>query len=198
MIAQLSQPVEEEIPVSQVAIQAAFRQSHDPVLLPLGRAGHRDKEVKASSSALWSGVQWWAVLADHAHNNPSFAAMWSKVAPPTLSLSPPSRFVISIPSFFVSEDDEDDDDDEDEDFEKVRVERMISFLRQLLEIPIEEVPRLRRSCRTQHGKLWTVLRALSGSLILLRFTPSEDEQRSVDLTIQCSDLADLSAVCIPG
>ncbi|KAE9045974.1 hypothetical protein PR001_g1831 [Phytophthora rubi] len=88
----------------------------------------------------------------------------------------------------------DDDDDEDEDFEKVRVERMVSFLRQLLEIPVEEVPRLRRSCRTQHGKLWTVLRALSGSLILLRFTTSEDQQRSVDLTIQCSDVADLSAM----
>ncbi|KAE9324474.1 hypothetical protein PF008_g17106 [Phytophthora fragariae] len=190
LFAQLSQPIEEEIPVSQVAVQAAFRQSHDPIL-PLGRASHTDKEEKASSTALWSGVQWWAALADHAHKNPSFAAMWSKVAPSTLPLSPPSRFVISIPSFFVTED---DDDDEDEDFEKVRVERMVSFLRQLLEIPVEEVPRLRRSCRTQHGKLWTVLRALSGSLILLRFTTSEDQQRSVDLTIQCSDVADLSAM----
>ncbi|KAE9094957.1 hypothetical protein PF010_g16893 [Phytophthora fragariae] len=159
LFAQLSQPIEEEIPVSQVAVQAAFRQSHDPIL-PLGRASHTDKEEKASSTALWSGVQWWAALADHAHKNPSFAAMWSKVAPSTLPLSPPSRFVISIPSFFVTED---DDDDEDEDFEK-------------------------------HGKLWTVLRALSGSLILLRFTTSEDQQRSVDLTIQCSDVADLSAM----
>lgn len=189
LFAQLSQPVEEETPVSQVAIHAAFRQNHEPFM----QVGRANKGGKASSSALWGGVQWWSALADHAHKNPSFATLWSKIAPPD-ALSPPSRFVISIPSFFVAEDEDEDDEDEDEDFEKVRVERMVSFLRQLLEIPNDEVPRLRRSCRTQHGKLWTVLRSFSGSLILLRFTPSEDHQRSVDLTIQCSDVADLSAV----
>lgn len=193
LLAQLSRPVEEEIPVSQVVIQAAFRQDHEPSL-PVGRA---NEEGKASSSALWSGVQWWTALADHARKNPSFAALWSRIAPPDatpLELSPPSRFVISIPSFFSTEDDDEDDEDEDEDFEKVRVEKMVSFLRLLLEIPIDEVPRLRRSCRTQNGKLWAVLRAFSGSLILLRFTPSEGQQRSVDIAIQCSDVADLSAM----
>ncbi|ETO66396.1 hypothetical protein F444_16433, partial [Phytophthora nicotianae P1976] len=192
LFAQLSRPIEEEIPTSQVAIHAAFRQSHEP-FMPVGRA---TKEGKSSSSVLWSGVQWWAALTDHAHRNPSFAALWSKISPSDaapLALTPPSRFVIAIPSFFATEDDE-DDEDEDENFEKLRLERMVSFLRQLLEIPSAEVPRLRRSCRTQHGKLWTVLRAFSGSLILLRFTPSEDQQRSVDLTIQCSDVADLSAM----
>ncbi|KAG4063924.1 hypothetical protein JG687_00000075 [Phytophthora cactorum] len=193
LFAQLSQPIEEETPASQVAIHAAFRQNHEP-FMPVGRA---TKEGITSSSTLWSGVQWWAALADHADKNPSFAALWSKIAPSDaapLALTPPSRFVITIPSFFATEDEDEEDEDEDEDFEKVRVERIVSFLRQLLDIPIDEVPRLRRSCRTQHGKLWTVLRAFSGSLILLRFTPSEDQQRSVDLTIQCSDVADLSAM----
>ncbi|OWZ07417.1 hypothetical protein PHMEG_00020195 [Phytophthora megakarya] len=195
LLAQLSQPLEKETPVSQVAIHAAFRQNHEP-FMPVDRTS---KGGKPSSSALWGGVQWWDALADHAQKNPSFAILWSKIAPsasPSLDLSPPSRFVISIPSFFAAEDDDDDDDDIDEDIEKVRVEKMVSFLRQLLEIPIDELPRLRRSCRVQHGKLWTALRTFSGSLILLRFTPSEDRQRSVELTIQCSDVADLSAVRI--
>ncbi|KAF4047235.1 hypothetical protein GN244_ATG00369 [Phytophthora infestans] len=193
LFVQLSQPIEEEIPASQAAIHAAFRQKQEP-FMPVGRA---TKEGKACSSVLWSGVQWWAALADHAQRNPAFEALWSKIAPSDaapLAITPPSRFVISIPAFFATEYDDEDDEDEDEDYEKVRVERMASFLRQLLEIPSDEVPRLRRSCRTQHGKLWTVLRAFSGSLILLRFTPSEDQQRSVELAIQCSDVADLSAM----
>ncbi|KAL4152227.1 hypothetical protein PRNP1_009161 [Phytophthora ramorum] len=40
----------------------------------------------------------------------------------------------------------------------------------------------------------TVAAQDQGSLILLRFTPSEDQSHSVDLTIQCSDVADLSAM----
>ncbi|KAG6610132.1 uncharacterized protein IUM83_00424 [Phytophthora cinnamomi] len=108
LFAQLSQPVEDEIPVSQVAIQAAFRQSHDPIM-PLNRAGHTDGEKMMTMTTM----------------------MKMKIT---------------------------------------------------------------KSCRTQQGKMWTVLRTLSGNLILLRFTPSEDEQRSVDLTIQCSDVADLSAM----
>jgi hypothetical protein len=199
LFAQLSQPIEEEIPVSQAAINASFRQDHMP-FMPAGRAGSTSKDGKPSSATLWGGVQWWASMAEHAHKNPAFSSLWSKVAQPDAAppvLSPPSRYVISIPSFFDNEDVEDDEEDEDEDFEKVRVERMVSFLRQLLEVPVDEVPRLRRSCRRQHGKLWTVLRSFSGSLILLRFSPSEDELQSVDLTIQCSDVADLSAVRAP-
>eukprot|EP00644_Phytophthora_capsici_P002319 jgi/Phyca11/114785/e_gw1.27.469.1 len=155
------------------------------------RANSGGKEAPS----LWAGGQWWAALAHHAQQNSSFAALWSKIVPPDatpLTISPPSRFVLSIPSFFAAEDEY--DDDEEEDNEKVRVEKMLLFLRHILEIPVEEIPRLRRCCRTQNGKLWTVLRAFSGSLILLRFTPAEDQQRSVDLTIQCSDMADLSAV----
>ncbi|KAL4096052.1 hypothetical protein PRIC1_009417 [Phytophthora ramorum] len=143
VLAQLSRPIEGDIPVSQVAINAAFRQNQDP-FMPVNRADSSSKTDKASSSALWGGVQWWAALADYAQSNPSFAALWSKVAPPevtTLALSPPSRFVISISSFFTGEGDDED-----------------------------------------------------GSLILLRFTPSEDQSHSVDLTIQCSDVADLSAM----
>ncbi|KAL3673639.1 hypothetical protein V7S43_001338 [Phytophthora oleae] len=190
LLAQLSQPIEEETPVSQVAVHAAFRQNHDPAM-SISRANSEGKE----SSSLWAGGQWWAALADHAQKNLSFAALWSKIAPPDaapLVVSPPSRFILSIPTFFAAEDE--NDDDEEEDNEKVRVERMVLFLRQILEVPADEVPRLRRSCRTQNGRLWTVLRVFSGSVILLRFTPSEDQQRSVDLTIQCSDVADLSAM----
>ncbi|KAG7381167.1 hypothetical protein PHYPSEUDO_006343 [Phytophthora pseudosyringae] len=143
LFAQLSQPIEEEIPVSQVAIHAAFRQNHEP-FMPVGRTSTEGKE---SSSALWGGVQWWSALADHAHKNLSFAALWSKIVP-------------------LGEDE--DDEDEDEDHEKVRVERMVAFLRHLLDIRIDELPRMRRSC--------------------------QDQQRSVDLTIQCSDVADLSAM----
>ncbi|KAK1948319.1 hypothetical protein P3T76_000609 [Phytophthora citrophthora] len=190
LLAQLSQPIEEETSLRQVAVHAAFRQNHDPVM----SANRADSEGKEAPS-LWTGGQWWAALADHAQKNPSFAALWSKIVPSdaaSLTLSPPSRFLLSIPSFFAAEDEY--DDDEEEDNEKVRVEKMVLFLRQILEIPIEEVPRLRRCCRTQNGKLWIVLRAFSGSLILLRFAPSEDQQRSVDLTIQCSDVADLSAM----
>ncbi|CAI5725668.1 unnamed protein product [Peronospora effusa] len=192
---QLSQPVEEETPVSQVAIHSAFRQNHEP-FMPVER---KIVGEKASSSALWSGVQWWTALADHAHRNASFATLWVKIAPPgaiPLALSPPSRFVISIPSFFDPEGEGENDEDDDEDLEKIRAERMVSFLCHLLEIHSDDVSRLRRSCRTQHGKLWTALRSFSGGLILLRFTPSEDHHQSVDLSIQCSNIADLSAVRI--
>ncbi|GMF15849.1 unnamed protein product [Phytophthora fragariaefolia] len=127
LFAQLSQPIEDEISVSQIAIHAGFRQNHDPVM-PLSRTGISDKGDSASSSALWSGVQWWAALTDHANKNPAFAAMLSKIVPQTaasLVLSPPSRFVMSIPAFFTTEIyEEDEDDDEDEDFEKLRFERM--------------------------------------------------------------------------
>ncbi|CAI5747374.1 unnamed protein product [Peronospora destructor] len=193
LLAQLSQPVEEETPVSQVAIHSAFRQNHEP-FMPVER---KTDGEKASSSALWSGVQWWTALADHAHKNASFATLWAKIAPPgaiPLALSPPSRFVISIPSFFDAEGEDENDEDDDEDLEKIRAERMVSFLCHLLELHTDDVPRLRRSCRTQHGKLWTALRSMSGGLILLRFTPSEDHHQSVDLSIQCSDIADLSVM----
>ncbi|KAG1703119.1 hypothetical protein DVH05_008031 [Phytophthora capsici] len=189
LLAQLSQPIEEEMPASQVAVHAAFQQNHDPVMPSRANSGGKE------APSLWAGGQWWAALAHHAQQNSSFAALWSKIVPPDatpLTISPPSRFVLSIPSFFAAEDEY--DDDEEEDNEKVRVEKMLLFLRHILEIPVEEIPRLRRCCRTQNGKLWTVLRAFSGSLILLRFTPAEDQQRSVDLTIQCSDMADLSAM----
>lgn len=205
LLAQLSQPVEEEIVISHVAMQSAFRQSHKPYL-PIGR---KASEKDTLMSALWNGVQWWAALADHAHRNLVFAPLWSKIAPPdapALDLSPPSRFVISLPSFFSTHgkdnedvdnnDEEEDEEDVDDDHEKICVESMVSFLCQMLDIHGDAVIRLRRSCRTHHGKLWTVLRSISGSLTLLRFTPSEIHQRGVDLSIQCSDLADLSAVCI--
>ncbi|GMF11676.1 unnamed protein product [Phytophthora lilii] len=144
LFAQLSQPIEQDIPVSQVAINAAFRQSHDP-FMPVSRNGNTSKEDDSCSLALWSGVQYWAALADHAQKNPSFASLWSKIASSDVvpvALSPPSRFVISIPSFFLDESD-DEADDEDEDFEKVRIERMVSFLRQVLEVPVDEIARLR-------------------------------------------------------
>ena len=195
LFAQLSQPVEEETPVSQVAIHSAFRQNHEP-FIPVEKT---IEEEKASSSVLWNGVQWWTALADHVHKHASFATLWAKLAPPgaiSLALSPPSRFVISISSFFDAEGEDENDEDDDEDLEKIRAERMVSFLCHLLEIHSDDVSRLRRSCRTQHGKLWTALRSISGGLILLRFTPSEDHRQSVDLMIQCSDVADLSAVRI--
>ncbi|KAF4325074.1 hypothetical protein BBO99_00000645 [Phytophthora kernoviae] len=71
---------------------------------------------------------------------------------------------MSIPAFFGDEDD-DDDEDEDEDIDKVRVERMVSFLRQMLDVPLREIAHLR-----------------------------QDGRQSVELTIQCSDVADLSAM----
>lgn len=193
LFAQLSQPVEEETSVCQVAIHSAIRQ-HNESFMPVRTTTQGEHN---SSSALWSGVQWWAVLADHAQKNASFATLWAKIAPPdamSLALSPPSRFVVSIPAFFGAG--EDDEEDEDEGLEESRVEKIVSFLCRLLAISSDEVPRLRRSCRTQHGKLWTTLRSISGGLTLLRFTPAEGHQRSVDLSIQCSDLADLSAVRI--
>ncbi|CAH0477409.1 unnamed protein product [Peronospora belbahrii] len=188
LFAQLSQPVEEETPVSQVAVHSALRQNHES-LMPVGR---KIKKGRASSSPLWSGVQWWEALADHARKKASFATLWAKISPPGTILAaptPPSRFVISIPSFFAAEGEE-----EDEDLEKIRNERMVSFLCHLLERQSDEELPLRRSCRTQHGKLWTALRSISGGLVLLRFTPSEGHERSVDISIQCSDLADLSAM----
>ncbi|KAI9907198.1 hypothetical protein PsorP6_004343 [Peronosclerospora sorghi] len=193
LFAQLSEPVEEETPTNQVAIQSAFRQDHDR-FMPTGRKICREG---ASLSPLWSGAQWWTALADHAHKNASFATLWSKIAAPLgsrLTVSPPSRFVVTVPYFFSIEDE--DDEDELGHSEKDRVEKMVAFLRQLLNVHKDQVPRLCRSCRTQHEKLWIVLRSCSGSLILLRFTPSEEHQQSVDISIQCSDLADLSAVRI--
>ena len=195
LLVQLSRPVEEETSASQVAIHSVFRQNHES-FMPVGRTSNGSN---TSSSALWNSVQWWAALADHAHKNASFASLWSKIAPPeapSFKLSPPSRFVISIPAFFEAEGEDKDIEDIDEDLEEVRVERIVLFLRRVFNIHGDEVPRLCRSCRTQHGKLWTVLQSISGSLILLRFIPSKNDQQSVDLTIQCSDLADLSAVRI--
>ncbi|RLN91041.1 hypothetical protein BBJ28_00005229 [Nothophytophthora sp. Chile5] len=196
LLAQLSQPIEEDVPVSQLAIRAAFRQEHE-LHLPVTRMGGGSNEAEESSSALWSGFQWWAALATHAQRNPSFASLWAKVAPPEstpIELSPPSRFVMTIPHFFHSEDEDDDDEEDDDVVDKVRVERMVEFLLKLLEVPLGEASRLRRCCRTQHGKLWVMLRTFSGSVVLLRFIPAEDRQRSLSLTVQCSDVTDLSAV----
>ncbi|RLN97673.1 hypothetical protein BBJ28_00002547 [Nothophytophthora sp. Chile5] len=196
LLAQLSQPIEEDVPVSQLAIRAAFCQEHEPHL-PVTRMGGGSNEADESSSALWNGFQWWAALATHAQRNPSFAGLWAKVAPPDstpIELSPPSRFVMTIPHFFHSEDEDDDDEEDDDVVDKVRVERVVEFLLKLLEVPLGEASRLRRCCRTQHGKLWVMLRTFSGSVVLLRFIPAEDRQRSLSLTVQCSDVTDLSAV----
>ncbi|KAL8025773.1 hypothetical protein Plhal710r2_c002g0006811 [Plasmopara halstedii] len=186
LLAQLSQPIEDEMSARQGEIHAAFCQRHVP-FMPVGK-------TETQMSNLWAGVHSWAALADHAQKTPSFAALWSKIASSNVAMAPPSRFVVTIPSFFDTEDDENEDDGEDEKFETNCIERMVSFLRQLLDTPTCDIPRLRRSCRTQHGSLWTMLQAFSGSLVLLRFTPSEIEPQSVDLTIQCSDVADLSAM----
>ncbi|TYZ61716.1 hypothetical protein PybrP1_003868, partial [[Pythium] brassicae (nom. inval.)] len=190
---QLSELMREaDVPMSHVAIKAAFRQDHVPALSPSAGASTQGSSSTSSKESpaplLLQGFQLWSALAEHWHDK-AFAALWLRdlQEPRETEIAPPPRFALVFPAFAVSE---------------LTLEHVAAVVRSLLHLaPSMTAQKVLESCRRQGGKFWVGLKAVSGNLVVLRFALAEGiveidgaMLRPLEITVQCSSADDFSVM----
>lgn len=191
-LVQLSKVLEGDVPTSHMTIRAAFRQDQDPSL-PFPAPFHRHKDEKPSGSLL-NGFQLWSALAAH-WEDPSYASLrWSDAQRQqgehsgSMELTPPFRFTMVFPAFAVKE---------------LTADHVVAIALKVMRFSSGETTKVRESCRNQSGKFWIGMETFSGNLVVLRFSLAEgtilldgEMMQPLEIMVQCSDQADLSAVSV--
>lgn len=170
----LNEPLR-DIPSSHTAVRTRFQQTSD-ISLPDSFNGDQPQ---------LSGIQWWPSLL--AHNMYSKLMLSRSLDVSAVEVSPPHGFVMRWKQI------------RENAFSAASIASMLTSA-QL----IGHIDGLDQCCREQNGKIWIGLKTFNGNLIALRFTMGEshigmatDDQsamRQLEISIQCSDIADLSAV----
>lgn len=171
----LSEPSREDIPSSHTAIRTKFQQANE-ISLPVS---------VNSDQTLLSGIQWWSSLLTHDVYGKLMHSRSSGIS--ALELSPPHGFVMRWRRI------------REKDFNAASIALMLQCT-QL----IGHADGLDQCCREQNGKIWIGLKTFNGNLVALRFTLGERNAemavedlpvtRELEISIQCSDIADFSAV----
>lgn len=174
-LASLSEPSREDIPSSHTAVRTRFQQANE-ISLPV---------YVNCDQTLLNGIQWWSSLLTH----DAYGMLMQSRSPDVSAVepSPPHSFVMRWKHIRES------------NFNSASIALMLQRV-QL----IGHSDGLDQCYREQNGKIWIGLKTFNGNLVALRFTLGESNigmvtddhsaTRELEISVQCSDIADLSAV----